>query len=409
VRAVRDWRSASAGAAACLAAALAACPDARAAEWYQEGEFGQIFSYDDNIGLEGWGGESGSGKTSGVQSTSSIQLNSGVRTPATELSLTSLFTFNAFPGNSELDSNDQYFALQGKKIGERWSAGLAARYVRDTSRTSDVTETGNFILQNKRRNFVSIAPSLGYGVTHLDQFNLTPFYNYSHYGTDIFPDVTTYGVAAGWAHDLNQRTKLTTTASAARASSRTEDSTYYAVLFGATHEFSESLKGSLAVGPSVANTGSGSGGSTNERSSGSGTVAGYAIDAKLSYAFQKRLTFEGAVGRGLTPSTSTGELNEDTTLTIRSSYELYPRVFLETPIFYLHRDQVGSGSGQTTIGTQSRDYASIEPTVRWRIYRDWDLSVGYSFQWQSIDGGDAFGNAVFASLTYDLPRVTMSR
>lgn len=205
-----------------------------------------------------------------------------------------------------------------------------------------------------------------------------------------------------------QRTKLTTTASASRASSRTEDSTYYTVLFGATHEFSESLKGSLAVGPSVADTGSGSGGSTNGRSSGGGTVAGYAIDAKLSYAFQERLTFEGEVVRTLKPSTSTGELNEDTTVTISSSYELYPRVFLETPISYVHRDQVGSGSGQTTIGTQSRDYASIEPTVRWRIDRDWDLSVGYRFQW-SIEGGGAFANAALASLTYDLPRLTMSR
>ena len=121
------------------------------------------------------------------------------------------------------------------------------------------------------------------------------------------------------------------------------------------------------------------------------------------------MTFEGEVGRDLTPSTSTGELNEDTTLTIRSSYELFPKVFLETSIFYVHRDQVGSGSGQTTIGTQSRDYASIEPTVRWRIYRDWNLSVGYRLQWQSIDGGDAFANAAFASLTYDLPRLTMSR
>lgn len=202
MRAVRDRRSASAGAAACLAAALSACPDARAAEWYQESELGQIFGYDDNIGLEG-GGDSGSGKTSGVQSTSSIQLNSGVRTPAAELSLTSLFTFNVFPGNSGLDSNDQYFTLRGEKIGQLWSAGIAARYVRDTSRTNDVTETGNFILQNKRRNFVNVAPSLEYGVTHLDQLSLTPFYSYSHYGTNLLPDVTTYGLAAGWAHDLS--------------------------------------------------------------------------------------------------------------------------------------------------------------------------------------------------------------
>lgn len=155
-----------------------------------------------------------------MQSTSSIELNSGVRTPAAELSLTSLFTFNVFPGNSELDSDDQYFTLQGEKIGKRWSAGLAARYVRDTSRTSDFIETGNFILQNKRRNFVSIAPRVGYGVTHLDQLSLTPFYSYSRYGTDLLPDVTTYGVAAEWAHDLSQRTKLTTTATVARASSR---------------------------------------------------------------------------------------------------------------------------------------------------------------------------------------------
>jgi hypothetical protein len=167
-------------------------------------------------------------------------LNSGVRTPAAQLSLTSLFTFNVFPGNSELDSNDQYFAIKGEKIGKRWSADLVAKYIRDTSRTSErsagfgfvdrvspATETSDLILQNKRRDFISVAPSFEYDVTYLDQISLTPFYSYSHYGTEIFPDLTSYGAAAVWAHDLNQRTRLITTASATRASSRIEDSTYY--------------------------------------------------------------------------------------------------------------------------------------------------------------------------------------
>ena len=102
-----------------------------------------------------------------------------------------------------------------------------------------------------------------------------------------------------------------------------------------------------------------------------------------------------------------GTLNEDTRVGIAASYQLFPNVFFDLPLTYLHREQVGGELEDED--EETRDYAAAEPTLRWRLAPDWDFRLGYGFQWQQRDDSSGFGNAVFAFLTYRLPRLAMSR
>ncbi|MFO1152664.1 MAG: transporter [Rhodospirillales bacterium] len=391
-------------------AGLLLATDVRAAEWYLESELDQLLSYEDNIGLEDSGGE----QVSGFSSTSSIGLTAGARTPVDDLSLTSLFNFTVFPTQSDLDSNDQYFTLKASHRGERWRAGLTGQYFRDTTRTSDVEDTGSFILANKRREFYSIGPDFSYRLLPTHEVSLSAYYNYNHYDTKEIPDSASMGVQAGWAHDLTERSQIFTNAYGSKINSNdteegNDNSRYYTLLIGVKHKFSENLQASLAAGPSFSETDIVETQEDGARHSESGFHTGYSFNAGLTYALEELIALEGDVFRALVASSSNGSLNEDTGVRVAASYQFHPDLFLDVPLTYVHRDTVGGQQLGGNEDTESRDYAAIEPTVRWRIAPDWEFRLGYGLQWEATDEGNGFGNSVFALLSYRLPRLAMSR
>lgn len=404
-----EWLRLAAVASGCGLIMCAASTEAWAAEWYLENQLGQLLRYEENIGLEGGGtGE----QESGLASTSSIGITAGGRTPTLDVQLASLFNFTYFPYNSDLNSNDQYFTLSGKRTGERWTAALTGQYIRDTTRTSDVEQSGEFILANKRRDFFSISPTLKYSATAIDSISFSPYYYYNHYNTDEIPDSSNLGVQVAWDHDLSQRTQIMNSVSASKLNSNdnvqgNDNSRYYELLIGANHKFSENLLGSLSAGPTLAETDRVENGVGGRQSQG-GTTLGYGFAANLTYSFEERLSFKGDVRRTLAPSTTAATLNEDTSVRIAANYQLFANLFVEMPVSYLHRELIGDDA-QATGTSGTRDYAAVEPTLRWRIGPDWDFRIGYGLQWQKTEDGNGFGNAGFAFLTYRLPRLAMSR
>ncbi|MFO1128798.1 MAG: hypothetical protein U1E66_10275 [Rhodospirillales bacterium] len=393
--------------AGCGLLGLAAAPNAGAAEWYLESDLNQYLGYENNIGLESSGGD----QVSGFNSTSSIGVVAGGRTPVADVSLSSLFNFTAYPTQSELNSNDQYITLSGKRQGERWTAALTGQYIRDTTRTSDLEDTGGLILANKRREFYSIGPSFSYLVAPTHQVNLGAFYNYNHYDTKEIPDSANLGGQVGWTHDLTTRTQALATVYAAKINSNdneqgNDNSRYYTLLLGASHKFSENLQGTLAVGPNFADTDVVQT-QDGARRSDSQFHTGYSFDATLTYALEELIQLQGDVFRALVASSSTGSLTENTGVRLAASYRLLPHLSVELPFAYVHREQVGEG--REIDQDQSRDYLSAEPTLLWQLTADWDFRLGYGIQWQMTDEGNGVGNSVFGFLTYRLPRLAMSR
>lgn len=378
--------------------------------------------YDDNVSLQSGQGNRGSGSgNSGTDSqrasygsVSSAALTTGARTPTIETALTSLVTATRYFQDSSLDSDDLFLTLGGTRTGQRWTTGLVGQFIYDTTRSSDVEDTGEFINKNARREFYSIAPKVSHALTPRDRLTFATIYSYTHYDVEDLNDFSNVNAQFGWTHDLTERTNILANTSISKINRNgdgNDNSQYYNLLFGASHQYTKDLKINFSAGPSfVQNDSVRTGG--GERQTERSFVVNYAFDGGLTYKLEERLDFKAIAGRAVTASGTTGAVNEDTRVTVAASYKLFPTMFLDTPLTYLHRDQVG-GENDDESDTDStpvtRDFVSFEPTLRWVFDPDWDLRVGYRVRWQSNGNENAVGNAALVSINYRLPRFTMSR
>ncbi len=82
---------------------------------------------------------------------SSIQAIAGARTPNLNILLDTRFNFTVFVNEDQLNSNDQFITLGSDYQYGRSRWGVQGDFVNDTTRTSDIDNTGLFILDNMRR------------------------------------------------------------------------------------------------------------------------------------------------------------------------------------------------------------------------------------------------------------------
>lgn len=385
-------------------AVAAASPPALAAEWYARNSLSQTVEYDDNIGLSTRKQQ----RTSAFSETSTIDLNVGGGSPTTQLDLAAKLNFTQFPTEDRLSSNDQYVTLTAGRTGERASLVVKGRYIRDTTRTSDIDGSGLFLLQNTRRQLVGVTPEFAYKVTARDQLKLSAGYTDITYPSGNIRDYSQTSGRVGWSHALSQRTQLLADASVLRVNSNSrgaQNSYIFGLLTGVRHVFSPQLQATLVAGPSLARTdfvANLDGTRVAERR----TAWGYILDADVGYTLKERLSISGGVSRTVTPSTTTGVVEEVTSFRLAATHTLYPNVFADAAVLYLMQEDVG----QANVSGR-RDYVAFEPGVRWRFLEDWELGLKYRFQYQTLDQGesDAKANAVMLSVSYRLPAWTMAR
>jgi len=388
------------------AGAVAASPMVvRSAEWYMDGALRQQISYDDNIGLR----TNSNDRVSEFGETSTIDMSVGGRSPTAEIDFNSVFDFTRFPDERSLNSNDQYLTLSALKRGQRWTARMAGSFIRDTTRTSDVEDTGQFILQNRRREVWRVGPEVTYQLTPVDQVGFSGLYSDTHYPSNNLRNFQQWGGTGNWSHSLTERTQLLLIAAGFKNNSGSrgsQNSRYYIAQVGAAHMFTDQLAARLTAGPTLADTDvvNVSGGT---RTSSSDVNFGYGFDGSIDYQFQQRLLFSGSVFRTVTPSGTTGNIVEETGFRFNSTYDLFKNVYFETEALYKFREHVGQNTN-----TPRRDFVSFQPGLRWNFLDDWNMRLAYRFRWQRFDRDDndeAFSNSVLASVTYGIPPLTMSR
>lgn len=377
---------------------------ARAAEWYARSGLSQAVEYDDNIGLTADKRQ----RTSAFSETTTLDLNLGGRSPTMQIDLGSKFNFTRFPTEDQLDSNDQFLTLSTAYTGQRATLRLSGRYVRDTTRTSDLDGTGLFILQNTRRQLWGVTPEFAYKLTPRDEVRVSGGYTDVSYPSGNIRDYSQISTRLGWTRALTPRTQLLADASVLRVnsnSSGSQNSYIFGLLAGARHIFTPQLEATLVAGPSLARTdfvANLDGTRSDERR----TALGYILDSDLTYTVKERLSAKAGVSRTVTPGTTTGTVEEATSFRVSASYTLRPSVFADAAILYLLQEDIGQAQRSSR-----RDYVAIEPGLRWRFLEDWELALKYRFEYQAFDqsGTDARSNAVMMSVAYRLPPWTMSR
>jgi hypothetical protein len=383
-----------------LAAASAAMPldDAAGGDWYARAALSQQVEYDDNIGLSARKRD----RMSALGETSSIDATVGGRSATALLEVASRLNFTRFPSERQLNSNDQYITVSAGRQGQRSSVLLKGQLIRDTTRTSDLDDTGVFIQQNRRREVYRIGPEVSHQLTPVDQLIAGADYTNVHYPSGNLGDYRQFGGRIGWNRALSPRTQFVTNMSAFQLSSNSQgsqDSVNIGALLGFRHLFTDKLEATLLAGPSVSRTATTAAGD-GFRQSQTDVSVGYLLDASLRYAAEKRLTLESGVSRTVSPSSSTGLLIEDTSFRNYARYELFPNVYADMVLSYSMRETVGQG-----VDTDRRDYVAVEPGLRWRFAEDWEMALGYRYRWQAFDRGreEADSSAVVFSLTYQRP------
>ena len=363
-----------------LTLALAVPSAVSADEWSVIGRVDQRFEADSNPRLM----TTGEDTTYGSITTPEIRLRG--RSPLLDVSLVGRFDF-AWYDDSDLSSNDQLGRLESSYRTQTSIWGLNAEVDRDTTRTSEFTDTGIFDVLARRLRY-QISPSYTAIVTPRNRLRVNGSYTDVNYDTSSLSDYTTLGGGLTWFHDYTQKTELTLGAQVYHFETQSgpdSETDLYALLLGATHKYSERLKVSASIGPRY---------QSSDTATTSANSIGVQLGASVEYLMSEQTTFTGSIDRSVTGSGS-GTTPERNTLKFSATHQFLPRWQFLFGATYIKDEK------EPTAGTDGREYISLEPAVRWQVARTVDLSTSYRYRRQEYDSGsEADSNAVFLTLTY---------
>lgn len=371
-----------------IATAVASSP-LHAAEYTAAGRIGINGEHDDNVALV----ERGENAISGVSLAPALRL--GYRTPDLTVSLDTQLNFARFD-ERDYDSSDQRMILDVAKQTPRNELGLQAGGVRDSTRTSELEDTGRVSRRAVRREDYWLAPSW---LTYLSERNALRFGASFHdvsYGSRTYTDYTTAGVDVTWLHILSPRTTLKLQGYLNRfdvgdALDTLSDTA--GMMAGADFALTENLKLSALAGAAKVETRRDLPPSVpfSRRSNENVTV----VDARLDYT-QPRWSLSFNVASQTYPSAD-GLIQQRRFARAAWSYRLSELLTLRLGALY------GQNESVERRFRIDRDYADADAGIDWRITQSLYLNARYRYRFQDYDNapGDASGNAVFFGIRYE--------
>lgn len=376
-------------AARLLIVATAFAAPLHAAEYTAAGRIGTNGEYDDNVRLV----ESGETSISGASVAPALRL--GYRTPDVTASLDAQLNFARFD-ESDYDSNDQRMVFDVAKKTPRNELALQAGGVRDSTRTSELEDTGRVSNRAVRREDYWIAPSW---LTYLSERNALRFGASFHdvvFDSASYTDYTTAAADATWLHILSPRTTLKLQGYLNRFEANdaldTRSDTA-GVLAGADFALTQNLKLSALAGLANVETRYDlpPGAPFADRSDENVTV----VDAKLDYT-QPRWSLSFNVASQTYPS-GDGLVQQRHFARASWSYRISELATLRIGALYGKNESVES---RYAI---DRDYADADIGIDWRLTQSLFLNARYRYRFQDYDYsvGEADGNAVFLGIRYE--------
>lgn len=274
---------------------------------------------------------------------------------------------------NELDNTEQYYRLSTDLTpSEVWQTGVSGTYTDDYTFVSTLEEVG-VIADRSRRKKSTVDP---YVTFFLDARNsLRGAYSFvkTNFELDRYPDYRVHGVNLTWSRALmNERTVFFCVAggSGARYKQTAGDTeqTTYRLLFGWEHPFSETLKGTVSVGPMYTDSDHYRGGTlVNEDSTD------VFFDGTLEWN-QERITLSAHVdydidhsiyGENITRARIRGTLGYRWTERFRGHFS--------TAFYRSETDGL--------TGDEKRQTYRARPWVTYRLTDRIDLHAGYRYTW----------------------------
>ncbi|HEC17399.1 MAG TPA: hypothetical protein ENI99_12630 [Sedimenticola sp.] len=389
---VKAASAVSPGRACILIGLMVSLPGAiSAAQWYSESSVRIRGVYDDNIRLSRRYGEDVTG------SILSGRMKAGRRTEITDINLSGSLDLKRYSGDDSLDTNNGEIEVDLSHRTERNQFGLNAGLVLDSTLTSELESSGR-TQASKRRIRKTFAPSwthtlsertaLTLSYTHVDtkyrDARLTGLYDYKYLvlGTTL-------------THRLNQKTQVAASLNASlykasnRVDSRTRD---IGLTLGVSRDFSENFRAGIAAGMRYSETKYKLAGGDEENSD-----SGYLLNANMERSFEQA-AIRGEFSHLVQPS-GAGALLVSDRLILEADYKLSERLS-----WHLVSRVYRNSAADEKDSSQDRTYLLIEPKVRWRVTRRWDVEGSFRYRRQKRKSeGTVDSNAVFVSVRHAWP------
>lgn len=364
---------------ACAWMVLGGCTSTQAAEWYTQGSLSQRLKYDDNIGLKS------RNEISDLSWQSILKIDLGIQTESLKFGLKPGFKLTKFMDENDLDSNDQRVTAYANYHTTLSNLDVTTTYDRDTTRSRDEDDTGEFILDNVRRKELEVKPSWSYRLTPVDTITIHGEYNKVSFDERLINYTRASGVV-GWSHQLSKVEGVsfqTFVSSIKPETSLDRDALTYGIRVGWNIKPVRSLDLKFSAGVYR----------TEFIDQSFNRVL---PTASLLYKINSHSSIHATFARSITPS-GNGEVLERDRADLAFKEEWNSRVSWGLNLRYQTQQSLDDN------GRADRDFLRIEPTVDWRYTKTWSLLSTYRFRWQKLDNENdrsATSSAVMLTLSY---------
>lgn len=415
-----------------------------AAEWSVEPSVSLREEYNDNIHL------TTSPHNSVWRTLLSPAMTLSGRSETLEVVGNARVNFNKYSGEQGLDANDRIFGLSSSWKSERNTVSLDVSDTLDSTLASELKTTG-YVQARKQRRSASVSPSWNALLT--ERLSMNVGYSYADVKYDVAPGLTdyTYQKLSGILQYMwSEQDKVYLVASSDKVDYATtiysttpqllgyyiifpvyryggqdivtgNNSKTQNVMMGIEHTFSDLLSGSLRLGRRNTHTSA-----VHACNGNIGVPActynnnSWVVDPLITFNKESR-TSGSSFEATLSQKFETGQMSANASREINASGS----GLVETDVFGLsvnHQFQETLAGklelsvyrtkylGEIVNNSNSR-YASISPSLIWRLTEYWRLNTGYQYAQSKTDNVSdaAKSNMAFVELIYVWPKTSISR
>jgi len=352
------------------------------ADWHVEPFAKASALFDDNIRF------SSTDSTSSTGFLTEAGVNFKSENDAIKTSISPRIVYRGYVDDSDLATFDQFLDLSTTSFGERSDLGLNLRFANDSTLTSEEEDSGITFL-NKRRRFMSMEPSWRYLISPLTsvevryRFDASQYQDSGEFGLNDYD----FQIATG---DFERRVAedkdiiVRTYYQRYKVLELTNKASSAGLELGYEQQFTRRMKGSFFIG----------GVSTESTISGK-TDTSSSVSASVSIVYDAERAHLGLRYESDIVPSSTGEVFLQNRLAGIIRGNLSAKVLWGFEVIVQGRSTINDNSSQS-----DRTYYRVEPSLGWKLNREWVVQGIYTYAGQDEEGADVKRNQVYIGFEY---------
>jgi hypothetical protein len=321
--------------------------------------------------------------------TSKPQFNLSGKTPDLDLNVSTEVDDGRF-NLSGFDSTDLHNNALVKYNGEKYYLSLRTSFDYDTTRTSELDNSGTNIAGIRHTGF-ALFPEFGWNLSPVEQIVLSGSYSASFYDNSTrFTDFESYGLTPRYQYTFTLRDTATVGLQASHfdtLTGPTSKSDSVGPFVGWNHRFSDRFTTNVDVGYHITHN--------QSDADGSGWDSDYFYDFSVTYGEvgdPDVVTF--GVQRALQPQ-STAQQVTQTTINLKETHHFTPRFALIVAALYKNKDYT------LTENNKQKDYLEGSAALQYNVTPELVVGSSYRYRHQTNTGGGSAESQTFLlTVTY---------